>query len=297
MFSIIIPFYNEKESLPHLLDQLTKECKELHVPYEIILIDDGSTDESKKVVESRKDPHVMMVSQRRRFGKGKALESGFNSSKGENIIFMDADLQNDPQDLSRFLKTLKEGYDFVNGYRKQRNDNVDKTLPSKIYNSLITTLFNVNLHDINCGYKAMRREILENIRLYGDNYRILPILAKHEGYRVTEIEVIHHPRQFGESKYGFMRIFYGLFDLITYFFLLRFVEKPLHFFGSIGTVLLALGSLILGYLGIARLFFGEMLYQRPVLFLGMLLVIVGVQVIATGFLGELIVYLSKRKTS
>ncbi|MBI4004892.1 glycosyltransferase family 2 protein [Candidatus Roizmanbacteria bacterium] len=294
MISVIIPFHNEKENLPILFDQLAKELKKNAIKHEIIFVDDGSTDNGSKEIKSDEYPVLQLVQHRKRFGKGRALTTGFSHTKGDIIVFMDADLQNDPADISRLLSKLDEGYDLINGYRKIRNDGVDKTLPSKIYNRLIAALFSFRLHDINCGFKAMRREVLENVTLYGDNYRILPILAKHEGFRIGEIEVTHHPRKFGTSKYGPFRYLFGLFDVVSHFFLLQYFEKPLHFFGGVGSILLSVGMFILLYLGIERIFFQQMLYRRPILFLGLLLVIVGVQIIATGFIGELIVYLNKR---
>ncbi|QQG44117.1 MAG: glycosyltransferase family 2 protein [Candidatus Roizmanbacteria bacterium] len=298
MISIIIPFHNEEQNLPILFHKLKDEINKLKIEYEIIFVDDGSTDLGKAQLEKtiEKDSKSKILVLRKNYGKGKALETGFFESKGEIIVFMDADLQDDPQDIPKFIHKINEGYDLVNGYRKKRNDGVDKTFPSKIYNKLIARLFNVDLHDINCGFKVMRREVLENVRLYGDNYRILPILAKNEGFKITEVEVDHHARQYGVSKYGFWRMLFGFFDLISYFFLIKYVEKPLHFFGTVGVSIFALGSLILIYLGIERIYFQELLYRRPILFLGLLLVIVGVQIIVTGFIGELIVYLNKRQS-
>lgn len=297
MLSIIIPFFNEEQNLPLLVEQLQTALTKIKQDHEIIFIDDGSTDSSLTALEKAvgKDKDVVVLTHRKQFGKGKALETAFHRAHGKTIVFMDADLQNDPVDLPRFLEKLDDGYDLVNGYRKVRNDGVDKTLPSKIYNTLIAWLFGLELHDINCGFKAMKREVLETIPLYGDNYRIVPILAKHEGFKIAEIEVEHHPRKYGVSKYGAMRVVFGLFDILNYYFLLRFFEKPIHFFGAIGSATFGIGVLILAYLGIERILFQHMIYRRPILFLGLLLVIVGVQIIATGFLGELIVYLNKKR--
>ncbi len=295
--SVIVPFYNEEESLTLFLEQVEKVVKELSYDYELVFANDGSTDNGPVIVEAaqNKNNKIHLYSHRKRSGKGRALATGFLHSKGDIIIFIDADLQNDPKDLPKFIEKIALGYEFVNGYRKVRNDGVDKTLPSKIYNTVVSNLFSLHIHDINCGFKAMKREVLDSIQLYGDNYRILPILAKHEGFRITEVEILHHPREFGASKYGASRLLFGLFDMLTYFFLLRFLEKPLHFFGVIGTLFLVFGSIILGYLAVERIFFQEMLYRRPILFLGMLLVVVGVQIITTGFIGELIVFLHKKK--
>lgn len=297
MLSIIIPFYNEEKNLEILYGKLESVLKKNKLDYEIIFVDDGSTDSSKKEMEDaiKNNDKVKLIIHKKRFGKGKALESGFANSKGDLIILMDADMQNDPDDLPSFLDKISEGCDLVNGYRQIRNDGLDKTLPSRIYNNLIARIFNVKLHDINCGFKAMKREVLEQISLYGDNYRILPILAKNEGFRITEIAVTHHPRKYGVSKYGFWRILFGFFDMSSHFFLLKYVEKPLHFFGVIGGFAFVIGAGVLIYLGIERVFFQQLLYRRPVLFLGILLVIVGMQIILTGFIGELIVYLDRKR--
>lgn len=300
MISIIIPVYNEEETLTLLHAQIKAECKKLKQLYELIFVNDGSKDNSAHILLKlqREDKSVQVATHRKQSGKGQALQTGLSAASGSPIIFMDADLQNDPADLGKFISKIDEGYDVVNGYRRVRRDTWDKTLPSKIYNLLfISYLFRLKLHDINCGFKAIRAQVFDSVELYGDNYRILPVLAKHEGFRVTEVEVVHHSRRHGASKYGAWRMLFGLFDVLTQFFLLRFVEKPLHFFGALGVLLFSFGIIILLYLGILRLMYGILLYRRPIIFLGMLLVIVGVQIIATGFIGELIVYLNKRGKS
>ncbi len=300
MISIIIPVYNEEKNIQLLYRALKEQCKKLSLKYELLFVDDGSSDNSfreiRKLTHSNKS--VKFFQHRKRSGKGRALQTGLDASRGSVIVFIDADLQNDPRDLGKFLQKIHEGYDVVNGYRKKRKDAIYKTLPSKIYNRvIIPLLFKTKLHDINCGFKAIRREVFKSIQLYGDNYRILPLLAQHEGYRVTEIEITHHRRRFGVSKFGFWRMFFGFFDVLGLFFLLHFVEKPLHFFGALGSFLLSCGVLVLLYLGLLRIVYGYLLYRRPILFLGMLLVIVGVQIIATGFIGELMVYLHKNHES
>lgn len=297
MISVIIPFHNEEESLSALYDKLKSSLSSVKQDHEIIFVNDGSTDHGRHFIDklSAKDKRVILINLRKRSGKGRALEAGFSTSQGSAIIFMDADLQNDPSDIPQLLDKLDEGYELINGYRKLRLDNKDKTLPSKIYNKLIGLLFKIDLHDINCGFKVMKRIVLETIPIYGDNYRILPILAKNEGFKIVEMEVSHHPRKFGVSKYGPWRMMFGFLDVMSYFFVLKYFEKPLHFFGAIGAFIFFIGSIILIYLGIERLFFNKLLFQRPVLFLGLLLFIVGVQIIATGFIGELIVFLNKRK--
>lgn len=295
MLSIIIPFYNEKDSLPILLQKLTEKLKGLKERYEIILVNDGSTDNFNSNIKYQEES-IKLFSHRKRMGKGQSLITGFKNSSGETVVFMDADLQDDPSELSKFIEKINNGYDFVNGWRKIRKDSLLKTLPSSIFNFFLLKLFlQSKYHDINCGYKAMRRKVLEEIPLYGDNYRFLPLLAEKQGFKTTEVIVVHHRRKYGYSKYGFLRLVFGLFDTLTTYFVYEFSEKPLHFFGPIGGLIFLIGFIITGLLGIQRLFFGILLYQRPLLFLGMLLIIVGIQILMTGIIGELIVYLNKKK--
>lgn len=293
MISVIIPFYNEEENLPELIRRLAAEFTAMKEPYEIILVDDGSTDNYETVLP-KKTPELHVVKHRKRLGKGRALETGFAKSKGEVIVFMDADLQDDPHDLSKFIGRLSDGYDFVNGWRRVRLDPIAKTLPSSIFNYfLLKKLLKSKYHDINCGFKAMRREVLGEFTFYGDNYRFLPILVDRRGYKTTEVVVTHHPRKHGVSKYGFFRIFFGFFDTVTTYFIYTFAEKPLHFFGPIGGLFFIVGSVITMSLTIERLFFGVELYKRPLLLAGIFLVIVGLQVVLTGITAELMVYLHK----
>lgn len=297
MISIIIPFHNEKENLPELVDRLTKALSAMKEKTEVIFIDDGSTDESAKELSSGRGG-IHLLSNRKQMGKGRSLERGLQVAKGETIVFMDADLQDRPEDLPALIGKIADGYDLVNGWRAKRNDPISKTLPSAIFNKLLLQpLLHSPFHDINCGFKAMKREVLEEIPLYGDNYRFVPILAFQKGFRVTEVAVEHAPRLHGTSKYGFVRIFYGLFDTITTYFVFRFSEKPLHFFGPIGSVSVLIGFVITVWLSIERLFFGVELYKRPLLLAGIFLIIVGLQVFLTGVLGELIVYINKSKRS
>lgn len=298
MISIIIPFLNEEGNLPDLYnglkDNLAKEN------WEIIFIDDGSTDTSATIVKgiAAKDKRIHMVFHRKSFGKGKALTDGFALSKGDIIVFMDADLQDDPADLTQFLKKINEGYDLVNGWRADRNDGFIKTLPSKIGNTMILkSILHSSFHDINCGYKAMRREILESISLYGDNFRFLPVMAEKEGYKCAEVIVHHHPRKSGISKYGFFRRFSIFLDILTAYFIYRFREKPLHFFGLVGGLLFILGLFPALYMIYERIFLGKLLYNRPAFLIFLVIIIVGIQIIMTGILAELIVYLRHNRQS
>ncbi len=292
MISIIIPFYNEKDNLPILVDRLSEVCKKMQEEYEIILVDDGSTDDTKLLSASSNK----LIKHRKRLGKGKALLSGLKVARGNVIAFMDADLQDNPDDLPKFLQKIDEGYDLVNGWRKSRKDPIAKTLPSAIFNKFLIRFFLASkFHDVNCGFKVMRREVLEENPLYGDNYRFLPILAEKSGFKTTEVVVEHSPRLHGKSKYGFFRILSGLFDTFTTYFIFKFSERPLHFFGLVGGFLFLSGFFIAVYLTFERIFFGVLLYRRPSLLFAFLLIIVGLQVLMTGIIGELIVYLNKKK--
>lgn len=294
MISVIIPFLNEAENLPELVTRLDGVFTAMKEKYELILIDDGSTDNYHDVLP--KMPEIKLIKHRKRSGKGRALESGFAKAKGDIIVFMDADLQDDPDDLPRFIEKLNDGYDFVNGWRKERIDPISKTLPSSIFNYfLLKKMLKSSYHDINCGFKAMKREVLEGFVFYGDNYRFLPILVHRQGFKTTEVVVTHHPRIHGVSKYGFFRIFFGFFDTLTTYFINSFAEKPLHFFGPVGGISFVAGFIITFMLTIERLFFGVELYKRPLLLAGIFLMIVGLQIVMTGIIGELMVYLHKNQ--
>ncbi len=298
MISIIIPFYNEAESLSILMKQLLAVCGKLKEAWEIILVDDGSTDAPHQNFQfpiSNFQKNITLIKHRKRLGKGKALLTGFNASKGEAIIFMDADLQDDPVEVPRFLSMMQKGYDLVNGWRAVRNDPLMKTLPSSIFNTFVLKFFfRSKFHDINCGYKAIKRKVLEEIPLYGDNYRFLPIMAEQAGFKTSEMVVKHHSRKYGKSKYGFFRLMFGFLDTVTTYFIYRFSEKPLHFFGPIGGGILGMGLLISMYLTIERFFFNMLLYRRPAFLFSILFIIVGLQIVMTGIIAELIVYLGKK---
>jgi glycosyltransferase involved in cell wall biosynthesis len=295
MISVIVPFHNEVESLPILINQLINRLKKIEEAWEIILVDDGSTDAyaSKFNVQCSR---FKIIKHRKRFGKGQALRTGIENAKGDVIVFMDADLQDDPKDLPKFLQKIKEGYDFVNGARAERRDN----FLVKIYSVVAALFLKLFLHspytDINCGFKVFKREVLFNFIFYANNFRFFPLVVYYQGFKVTEIPVINHPRKYGQSKFGSTKLFIGMIDTLTAYFLYRFSEKPLHFFGIIGSSLFLIGFLLTLYLAIERIFFNILLYRRPILFLGILLIIVGVQIIMTGIIGELIVYLNKKST-
>lgn len=291
LISFVIPTYNEEESLRPLYEQILEHVAPTGHDYEIIFVDDGSTDGSLSAMRElhAKDQRVKVVQFRRNFGKAAALMAGFDLVEGEIVFTMDADLQDDPVEIPRFLEKLDEGYDLVSGWKYPRLDPITKTAPSRLANFTIRLGTGIKLHDFNCGYKAMRREVTKEIKLYGELHRYVPVLAHWRGFGVTEIKVRHHPRQFGRSKYGFRRLSRGLFDFITVIFLLQYTRRPLHFFGWMGLISLLLGVLIDGYLTILWLS-GETIGNRPLLTLGTLLIIVGAQFFSLGLLAELLSY-------
>jgi glycosyltransferase involved in cell wall biosynthesis len=257
--------------------------------YEILFIDDGSTDGSlAKLKELRnRDRQVKIVSFRKNYGKSAALSQGFKLAAGEIIITMDADLQDDPEEIPNLIDKINSGFDMVSGWKKKRNDPLSKTIPSKLFNRTTAILTGIRIHDFNCGLKAYRREVVKEIPVYGELHRYLPVLAHWLGYQVGEIVVKHHARRFGKTKYGLRRFFDGFFDLLTVLFLTRYRQKPMHLFGLLGLITFLLGSLILAYLTVLW-FIGPGIGNRPLLFLGILLVIVGMQSFSIGLIGEMI---------
>jgi len=300
MISIIVPFHNEEGSLPVLIDKLDAEINKLHDSCEVILVDDGSTDNSKFKIQNSKSQvksqknEIKIVSLRKRFGKGEALRSGIEASKGDILVFMDADLQDDPKDLPNFLKKINEGYDFVNGIRAKRQDNIIVKFYSKIARYFLKLFLQSPFTDINCGFKAFRREVLKDFYFYGNNFRFFPLAIYYQGYKVMEIPVTNNPRLHGKSKFGSSKLFIGILDTLRAYFLYRFSEKPLNFFGAIGSIFFSIGFITALYLSIEKIFFGVLLYRRPALLFAILMIIVGIQIGMTGIIGELIVYLDKK---
>jgi len=289
--SIVIPVYNEEENIRELHAKLIAVLPSITESYEIIFVDDGSTDDSFNILKgiNMKDKKAKAIKFRKNFGQTAALSAGFDHSKGDVIITMDGDLQNDPGDIPLLLKKINGGYDIVSGWRADRKDPFfTKRLPSKFSNWLASKLTDVKLHDFGCTLKAFRREVVENIDLYGEMHRYTPALASWMGISIAEVKVRHHPRKHGKSKYGITRLMRGLLDLITVKFLLSYSTRPLQLFGIPGIISFFAGFVIGAYLTIGRLFFGMGLADRPLLLLAVLLVFLGVQFITMGLLGEVI---------
>lgn len=293
MISIIIPFYNEKENIPILIGEIDKEMYKIGKEFEIILVDDGSEDNFQFPI-SNFHKNIKLIKHKKRAGKGQALKTGLDKSIGEVIIFMDGDLQDEPRDLDKFLKKIDEGYDFVNGIRIGRQESLLIKTYSKLAAYFLKKFLNSPYTDINCGYKAFKRNVIKDFSFYGNNFRFFPLGVFYNGYMVTEIEVRNNKRMFGKSKFGPQKLLFGIFDTLTAYFLYKFAERPLHFFGLWGMISFIAGLIILAYLTVERIFFQVMLYRRPILFLGMLLIIIGIQIVMTGIIGELIVYLNKK---
>lgn len=288
--SIVIPLYNEEESLPELTADI-EEAVSAQYTYEIIFVDDGSTDTSFQVVRNlaEENDHVRGISFGHNYGKSVALQAGFEKVKGKFVVTMDADLQDDPNEVPEMIQMLKDGLDMVSGWKKERFDPISKTVPSKFFNYVTRKAAGIHLHDFNCGLKAYKREVIDNIYLYGELHRYIPMLAKKEGYtRIGEKVVKHHPRKYGKTKFGLSRFINGFLDLITILFVQRYFQKPMHFFGTFGILLLLIGTGINTYMAAIKIFLGMGIGNRPLLFLGILLMVLGIQLLSTGLIGELI---------
>lgn len=297
--SFIIPAKDEEKSILPLYNEIVAELTKLHKSYEIIFIDDGSTDSTFNEINkiNKIDKNVKIIKHRGNFGKSTALQNGFDISQGKIIITMDADLQDDPKEISNFIKKIEDGYDLVSGWKKKRNDPLSKIVPSRVINFVIRILTGVKIHDINCGFKAYKKDVVKNLNLYGDLYRFIPILADKKGYKITEIIVNHRNRLHGKSKYGWRRFISGFLDLLTIFFLSRYLKRPGHFFGFFGILSLSIGFIIGLYITYLRITTGGIAFRYPLLFLGILLIILGVQFIMTGLLAEMIIFFQKKETN
>lgn len=296
MISIVIPVFNEEESLEAFYTELSKELKKIDRPYEIIFVDDGSTDMSLTLLRDleKKDKTVRIFSFRKNLGKADALTFGFQKAKGELIITLDADLQDQPSEIPLFLAKHEEGIDVVCGWRKNRKDKSRMKVISKLFNATVHKAFDVPVHDYNCGYKLYTAEAAKSLRLYGGQHRFIPVLVANQGFTVDEVAVRHEVRKYGHSKYGFSKIFKDLPDMFSMLFLIKYQQRPLHFFGVVGGGITAIGSGILLYLTILRLLGGR-IGDRPLLIFGVLLFLAGLQIFFTGFIAELVTNMAQKK--
>jgi glycosyltransferase involved in cell wall biosynthesis len=289
--SLVVPIYNEYESIPRLLDAITKVMVNLNYSYEIVCVDDGSVDGSADLLRefATQDENLSVLLLRRNYGQTAAMAAGFDYARGNVIITLDGDLQNDPADIPMLMNKLNEGYDLVSGWRKHRKDNqVTRLLPSKIANWIIGRVTGVSLHDYGCSLKAYRAEVVHDMNLYGELHRFLPALASIEGARITEVAVNHHARQFGKSKYGLGRTFRVVMDLLTVYFMKRFLTKPMYVFGLLGVVSTLAGFLLGCYLTFIKFAFNEAIGDRPLLILAIVLFLAGIQLFCFGLLAELL---------
>lgn len=288
--SVIVPVYNEWESVTELSASISENLKKTGKPFEIIFVDDGSTDDtSEKLLQLKRSiPEIKLIRFQKNYGKSAALSAGFEKAEGHFVVTIDGDLQDEPKEIVNLLQKLEEGYDLVSGWKKQRRDRFIKRFSSKIFNFVTSVTTGVYLHDHNCGLKAYRRVVVKNLSLYGELHRYIPALIHSLGFKVAEIEVTHHHRKYGKTKYGLWRFFAGFFDLLTVLFLTKYITRPLHLFGIIGLVSFTVGVLINLYLTIMKYFYNQGIGNRPLLFLGILLILVGFQFVSLGFLAEMI---------
>ncbi len=291
--SLVIPLFNEEESLTELCKWIEEVVDKEGYSYEILLIDDGSKDNSWSLIEelSEKNPSIRGIKFRRNYGKAAGLSVGFHEAQGNVVITMDADLQDNPEEIPELYAMIAhEGYDLVSGWKKKRKDPLNKTLPSKIYNRTVRTVTGIKLHDFNCGLKAYKKDLVKSIEVYGEMHRYIPVIAKWAGFtNIREKVVDHRERQYGVSKYGFERYIRGFLDLMSIMFTAKFGKRPMHFFGSWGTILFIAGFGIATYLAYAKIFMHEYkMTERPLFYLGLLAMVIGTQMFLTGFLAELI---------
>lgn len=289
LISVVVPVFNEERSVGPLVDELQAALDALDRPSEILFVDDGSSDGTADRLAALAAEHerVGVVTLRRNFGKAIALMAGFREARGEVIITIDGDLQDDPSEIPTLLAELDAGADLVSGWKRDRQDPWSRRAASKVFNGVTAKVTGSTLHDLNCGFKAYRAEVVRSLALTGDQYRYIPVLAQNEGFRVTEVPVNHRQRSFGHSKYGLERYLRGFLDLMTITFIGRYHHRPMHLFGGLGTVLMGTGFLICAYLTVIRLL-GEAIGGRPLLLLGVLLIVVGVQLFTIGLVSEML---------
>ncbi|MEX2117643.1 MAG: glycosyltransferase family 2 protein [Bacteroidota bacterium] len=288
--SVVVPLYNEEESIPELHEALQKVAGGMGIQFEIIFVDDGSTDGSFRVLREihGNTANVKVIRFRRNFGKSAALSMGFAEATGEIVVTMDADLQDDPAEIPGLVKALDDSYDLISGWKKKRFDPLSKTIPSRFFNFVTAKLTGIPIHDFNCGLKAYRREVVKEINVYGELHRYIPALAHWAGYRVGERIVQHHARKYGRTKFGMSRFFKGFLDLLTVLFTTRYIRRPLHLFGVWGIISFLIGAAIDIYLSVEWLLGNTSLSNRPLFMVGFLFIIIGVQFVSIGLLGEMI---------
>lgn len=290
--SFVIPVYNEEGNLSELHRRITEVMASVGLPYELILVDDGSKDGTWNIIRQLRseDDRVVALRHRRNFGKARALSLGFSIATGSAVITMDGDLQDDPNEIPKFIETLNDGYDLASGWKQRRQDPLGKTAPSKVFNWTVRKVTGVQLHDFNCGFKAYRIDVARTIRLYGELHRFTPVLANAEGFRIAEIPVKHHPRTWGQSKYGWSRLVKGFLDLLTVFFLTEYRQRPMHLFGLPGLLSAMIGVIIGLVLTFERIVLDHQIGTRPLLMLSVLLVVLGAQFFGLGLLGEFLAH-------
>lgn len=290
--SFVIPAYNEEESIDILYEKISTTIKPITEKYEILFVDDGSTDNTynRMKIISEMDKHVRVIKFRRNFGKSVALDEAFKQVSGDIVFTMDADLQDDPDEIPKFIEKINQGNDLVSGWKQKRKDPVlSKNIPSKLFNFMIGIVSGLKLHDYNCGFKAYRKQVIKQISLYGELHRYIPAIVHSLGFKVTEIPVQHHARPFGVSKFGISRFYRGFYDFITILFLTRYLKRPMHLFAGFGLLFFSSGSLICLYLTLIW-FTGEEIGKRPLLILGVMLILIGMQFISTGLIAEMLTY-------
>ncbi|OFX19764.1 MAG: glycosyl transferase family 2 [Bacteroidetes bacterium GWA2_31_9b] len=296
--SVVVPLFNEEESLPELVEWIDRIMKSNNFSYEVLLIDDGSSDKSWQVITqiSSKNNAVKGIKFRRNYGKSAALHIGFGAAKGNVVITMDADLQDSPDEIPELYRMIQsEGFDLVSGWKKKRYDPITKTIPSKLYNRTARALTGIKLHDFNCGLKAYKNEVVKNIEVYGEMHRYIPVIAKKAGYSKIGEKVVHHQeRKYGVTKFGLDRFVKGYLDLLTITFVTKFGQRPMHIFGTLGSLMFLLGFLSAAWLGAKKIYFisngipADLVTKSPYFFLALTAMIIGTQLFIAGFLGELI---------
>lgn len=298
--SVVVPLLDEADSLPELEAWIRRVAETNNIKYEVIFVDDGSTDDSWKIIESfsQKYDNIRGIKFRRNYGKSAALNTAFQEVAGDVVITMDADLQDSPAEIPELMAMIQnDGFDIVSGWKKKRYDPITKTIPTKLYNAVARKLSGINLHDFNCGLKAYKKEVVKNIEVYGEMHRYIPIIAKWAGFsKITEKVVVHQARKYGVTKFGIERFIYGFLDMLTITFVGKFGKRPMHFFGLLGTLFFSLGFIILIYLSLSKLIWDVTnIASRPLFFLGIVTLIIGSQLFLAGFLGELFSRSSERR--